>query len=110
MDHHHRSLTTTDPGDIFATTAALQRDSIRCSFIGIGAEMHLLRRIAKVCLQNHILNQNADERINQDTKGTYYVAKDESHFKELLSAFTVPCPNLSSSMTRFASLVEVPRS
>ncbi len=38
----------------------------------------------------------------------YVVAKDESHFKMLLSAFTVPCPNLSSSMTRFASLVEVP--
>ncbi len=42
------SLTTTDPGDIFGTLAALKRDSIRVSFVGIGAEMHLLRRISKV--------------------------------------------------------------
>ena len=42
------SLTTTDPGDIFATIASLKRENIRCSFIGIGAEMHLLHRIAQV--------------------------------------------------------------
>ncbi|OQR86445.1 General transcription factor IIH subunit [Achlya hypogyna] len=83
------SLTTTDPGDIFATVTGLQKDSIRCSFVGIGAEMHLLRRIAK------------------DTQGTYSVAMDPGHFKDLMAAFTVPSPSLASSVTRFATLVEM---
>ncbi|GMF28344.1 unnamed protein product [Phytophthora fragariaefolia] len=40
------NLVTADPGDIFQTLASLKRENIRVSFIGIGAEMHLLRRIA----------------------------------------------------------------
>ncbi|ETV75839.1 hypothetical protein H257_09819 [Aphanomyces astaci] len=83
------SLTTTDPGDIFGTLAALKRDSVRCSFVGIGAEMHLLKRIAK------------------ETHGTYSVALDAPHFRDLLSAFTTPCPSLASSVAKFATLVEM---
>ncbi|KDO25300.1 hypothetical protein SPRG_09130 [Saprolegnia parasitica CBS 223.65] len=83
------SLTTTDPGDIFATITALQKDSIRCSFVSIGAEMHLLRRIAK------------------DTQGTYSVAMDPNHFKDLISAFTIPSPSLATAATKFATLVEM---
>ncbi|OQS07116.1 TFIIH subunit [Thraustotheca clavata] len=83
------SLSSRDPGDIYATMASLQKDSIRCSFVGIGAEMHLLRRIAK------------------ETHGTYAVAMDPTHFKDLLSTFTIPSPSLASSATKFATLVEM---
>lgn len=83
------NLVTADPGDIFATMAALKRENIRVSFLGIGAEMHLLRRIA------------------DETQGTYGVAMDANHLKHLMTTFTFPCPTVASAASRFATLVEM---
>ncbi|KAG6592707.1 General transcription factor IIH subunit 2 [Phytophthora cinnamomi] len=83
------NLVTADPGDIFQTLAALKRENIRVSFIGIGAEMHLLRRIA------------------DGTDGTYHVAVDAEHMKRLMTAFTFPSPTVATAASRFATLVEM---
>ncbi|KAI9905844.1 hypothetical protein PsorP6_013536 [Peronosclerospora sorghi] len=83
------NLVTADPGDIFQTLASLQREHVRVSFIGIGAEMHLLRRIAN------------------GTHGTYHVAVDVDHMKRLLTAFTFPSPTVATAASRFATLVEM---
>ncbi|GMF10842.1 unnamed protein product [Phytophthora lilii] len=83
------NLVTADPGDIFQTLASLKRENIRVSFIGIGAEMHLLRRIA------------------DGTDGTYHVAVDAEHMKRLMTAFTFPSPTVATAASRFATLVEM---
>lgn len=83
------NLVTADPGDIFTTIATLKRENIRVSFIGIGAEMHLLRKIA------------------DETQGTYHVAMDATHLKHLMTSFTFPCPTIASAASRFATLVEM---
>lgn len=83
------SLVTADPSDIFATIASLKRENIRVSFVGIGAEMHLLRKIA------------------DETQGTYHVAMDATHLQHLLTAFTFPSPTVASAASRFATLVEM---
>ncbi|DBA04121.1 TPA: hypothetical protein N0F65_004229 [Lagenidium giganteum] len=83
------NLVTADPGDIFTTIATLKREGIRVSFVGIGAEMHLLRKIA------------------DETQGTYHVAMDDSHLKHLMTAFTFPSPTIASAQSRFATLVEM---
>ncbi|RLN50217.1 hypothetical protein BBJ28_00021416 [Nothophytophthora sp. Chile5] len=83
------NLVTADPGDIFQTLASLKRENIRVSFIGIGAEMHLLRRIA------------------DETAGSYNVAVDTNHLKLLMTDFTFPCPTVATAASRFATLVEM---
>ncbi|RLN65467.1 hypothetical protein BBJ29_001144 [Phytophthora kernoviae] len=83
------NLVTADPGDIFQTLASLKRENIRVSFIGIGAEMHLLRRIA------------------DGTDGSYHVAVDADHMKHLMAAFTFPSPTVATAASRFATLVEM---
>lgn len=83
------NLVTADPGDIFQTLATLKRENIRVSFIGIGAEMHLLRKIA------------------DDTEGTYHVAMDAPHLKHLMTAFTFPSPTIATAASKFATLVEM---
>lgn len=83
------NLVTADPGDIYQTLMALKRENVRVSFIGIGAEMHLLRRIADA------------------TNGTYYVAMDADHMKRLMTAFTFPSPTVATAASRFATLVEM---
>lgn len=83
------SLVTADPGDIFQTLSALKRENIRVSFLGIGAEMRLLRKIS------------------DDTNGTYFVALDANHLKALMGRFTIPSPTVASNASRFATLVEM---
>ncbi|GLD96155.1 hypothetical protein PINS_up004833 [Pythium insidiosum] len=83
------NLVTADPGDVFQTIAALKRENIRVSFVGIGAEMHLLRKIA------------------DETHGTYRVAMDAAHLKQLLTEFTFPCPTVATAASKFATLVEM---
>ncbi|XP_072175115.1 general transcription factor IIH subunit 2-like isoform X2 [Diadema setosum] len=68
------SLTSCDPGNIHDTIQAMRDHSIRCSVIGLAAEVRVCRKLATV------------------THGTYGVILDESHFKELLIEHTVPPP------------------
>jgi len=63
------SLTTCDPGDILETIDHIEKNKIRCSIIGIGAEVFIFK---KLC---------------EKTKGKYNVSLNPNHFQELLSSF-----------------------
>jgi transcription initiation factor TFIIH subunit 2 len=69
------SLTTCDPGDIYSTLSECQKSKIRCSIIGLSAEVFICKKIA------------------QDLEGTYAVILDELHFSELLNKNAFPLPN-----------------
>ncbi|KAJ8966977.1 hypothetical protein NQ314_003200 [Rhamnusium bicolor] len=68
------SLTTCDPGDISTTIDNLKLEGVRCSVIGLAAEVHVCRQLA-----------------NQ-TGGVYNVILDDSHFKDLLLQQVDPPP------------------
>ncbi|KAK2167862.1 hypothetical protein LSH36_23g09001 [Paralvinella palmiformis] len=79
------SLTTCDPGDINETIKNLKASNIRCSVIGLAAEVRICK---KIC---------------QETRGRYCVILDESHFKELLTQQVSPPPataNTESSLIK----------
>ncbi|KAK3738646.1 hypothetical protein QZH41_010836 [Actinostola sp. cb2023] len=66
------SLTSCDPGDIGQTIQNVASQNIRCSIIGLAAEM-------KIC-----------KTICSQTQGTYRVILDERHYKELLMQQVIP--------------------
>ncbi|XP_073956673.1 general transcription factor IIH subunit 2 Ssl1 isoform X1 [Choristoneura fumiferana] len=68
------SLTTCDPGDINTNIQALKTDGIRCSVIGLAAEVRICK---KLC---------------QDTGGEYGVILDDVHYRSLLLECTAPPP------------------
>ena len=59
------SLTTCDPGDIFATIGECKRLRVRCSAIGLAAEVHICKRLCA------------------DLDGIYSVILDELHLHDL---------------------------
>ncbi|XP_044754233.1 general transcription factor IIH subunit 2 [Coccinella septempunctata] len=71
------SLTTCDPGDINTTISALKTEGVRCSVIGLAAEVHICKQLAK------------------ETGGTYNVILDDCHFKDLLYQQIDPPPAAS---------------
>jgi transcription initiation factor TFIIH subunit 2 len=73
------SLTTCDPGNIFETIDALRRDGVRVSIVGFGACVHVCRSIC------------------ERTLGSYAVALDAEHFRELLAAHTPPPPEYADN-------------
>lgn len=81
------SLSTCDPGDIHATIDLLVREKVRCSAVGLGAELHILRVLAK------------------KTGGTYGVAVNEDHFRECLSLHVIPPPTTTKQIS--ASLIRM---
>ena len=68
------SLSTCDPGDIYATAAALKRDKLRTSIFSLLAEVHIYRRIAA------------------DTGGEFGVPVSVAHLRELVLALVPPRP------------------
>lgn len=68
------SLTSCDPGNIHDTIQAMRDQSVRCSVIGLAADVRVCRKLATA------------------THGTYDVILDETHFKELLIKHLVPPP------------------
>ncbi|KAK7089453.1 hypothetical protein V1264_024720 [Littorina saxatilis] len=79
------SLTTCDPGDIHSTIKILQENNVRCSVIGLSAEVRVCK---KLC---------------QATNGQYNVVLDETHFKDLLNQHVTPPPataNTESSLIK----------
>ncbi|XP_057670345.1 general transcription factor IIH subunit 2 [Diorhabda carinulata] len=68
------SLTTCDPGDITKTIDILKQEGVRCSVIGLAAEVHVCRLLA------------------DQTNGTYNVILDDIHFKDLLMQQVDPPP------------------
>uniref|UniRef100_H2YF40 General transcription factor IIH subunit n=1 Tax=Ciona savignyi TaxID=51511 RepID=H2YF40_CIOSA len=71
------SLTTCDPGCIQDTISELSKQSIRCSVIGLSAEVHICKHLAK------------------STKGSYGVIIDEGHFATLLNEHVPPPVEIS---------------
>lgn len=69
------AITSSDPGDIKATVEQVKRERIACSVVGAAAEVYLFKTLAK------------------DTGGTYYVAKDETHFQQLVMTHATPPPS-----------------
>ncbi|KAJ1653904.1 hypothetical protein IWQ61_006072, partial [Dispira simplex] len=70
------SLTTCDPGNIRLTLEAAKAKHVQCSMVHLGAEVKLFRDLC------------------DQTKGTFGVAMNEAHFKDLLFE-TVPPPPLA---------------
>ncbi|OMP09731.1 von Willebrand factor, type A [Corchorus olitorius] len=73
----YSALTTCDPGDIMETIQKCKKSKIRCSVIGLAAEMFICKHLC------------------QETGGTYSVALDESHFKELILEHAPPPPAIA---------------
>ncbi|KAK3238929.1 General transcription factor IIH subunit 2 [Cymbomonas tetramitiformis] len=80
-------LSTCDPGDIFTTIEACSKGKVRCSVVGVAAEMNVCRKLSV------------------STGGEYGVATSPPHLQELLMAHACPPPSLAEH-TR-ASLVNM---
>jgi len=80
------ALTTTDPGDIYKSARACKRLRVRCSTVGVAAEVYVCKAIAEL------------------TKGTYGVALDEHHLGQLLMEHIPPPPTTASNSEK-ASLI-----
>lgn len=81
------SLSTCDPGDIHSTIDSLVANKIRCSAVGLGAELHILRVLTK------------------KTKGTYVIAMNEEHFRDSLGFHVIPPPTTTKQVS--ASLIRM---
>ncbi|XP_031484665.1 general transcription factor IIH subunit 2 isoform X1 [Nymphaea colorata] len=73
----YSALSTCDPGDIMETIQNCKKTKIRCSVIGLSAEIYICKHLC------------------EETGGSYTVALDESHFKELLLEHAPPPPALA---------------
>ncbi|CAO4370368.1 unnamed protein product [Caenorhabditis nigoni] len=73
------ALSSIDPGNIFSTIETMKRMNIRCSAIGLSAEMFICKEMAKA------------------TKGEYSVALDPDHLHLLFSKHTLPPSSAKSS-------------
>ncbi|KAL0268262.1 UNVERIFIED_CONTAM: hypothetical protein PYX00_010276 [Menopon gallinae] len=68
------NLTTCDPGNINDTVKAMKADSIRCSVIGLAAEVHVCRTLTK------------------ETGGVYSIVLDDVHYRDQLCQHIDPPP------------------
>ncbi|KAG9550754.1 transcription initiation factor TFIIH subunit H2, variant, partial [Aureobasidium melanogenum] len=83
------ALSSSDPGDIHQTINACVRDKLRVTVIGLAAQMHIC---ADLCA-----------RTNAGDTGSYNVALDEPHYRELLMAITTPPVMRQTSSTSTAT-------
>nr|XP_033340435.1 general transcription factor IIH subunit 2-like [Megalopta genalis]XP_033340436.1 general transcription factor IIH subunit 2-like [Megalopta genalis]XP_033340437.1 general transcription factor IIH subunit 2-like [Megalopta genalis] len=68
------ALTTCDPGDINETIQSMKTDCVRCSVIGLAAELFICKRMATA------------------TGGEHGVSLDDKHYKEQLNMHIDPPP------------------
>ncbi|KAL8138853.1 hypothetical protein V2J09_004854, partial [Rumex salicifolius] len=73
----YSALSTCDPGDIMDTIQKCKMSKVRCSVVGLAAEMFICKHIC------------------QETGGSYSVAMDESHLKDLLLEHAPPPPAIA---------------
>ncbi|KAJ4845156.1 General transcription factor IIH subunit 2 [Turnera subulata] len=73
----YSALSTCDPGDIMDTIKKCKQSKLRCSVIGLSAEIFICKHLC------------------QETGGSYFVALDEAHFKELLMEHAPPPPAIA---------------
>lgn len=72
------NLTFIDPGNVHDTIQSMKNNGIRCSVIGLSAEMYIYKTLCKL------------------TGGTYSIILDDSHFQQLLSQHVKPHTSSSS--------------
>ncbi|XP_043473028.1 general transcription factor IIH subunit 2 [Leptopilina heterotoma] len=68
------SLTTCDPGDISDTIRSMKAENVRCSVIGLAAELHICKRMVSM------------------TGGVHSVVLDDKHYLEQLNIHIDPPP------------------
>ncbi|XP_062016910.1 general transcription factor IIH subunit 2 [Rosa rugosa] len=73
----YSALSTCDPGDIMETIQKCKKSKIRCSVIGLSAEIFICKHLC------------------QETGGSYYIALDESHLKDLILEHAPPPPAIA---------------
>ncbi|XP_058082146.1 general transcription factor IIH subunit 2 [Magnolia sinica] len=73
----YSALSTCDPGDVMETIQNCKKAKIRCSVVGLSAEIYICKHLC------------------EETGGSYTVALDESHFKELLLEHAPPPPAIA---------------
>ncbi|XP_047113454.1 general transcription factor IIH subunit 2 [Schistocerca piceifrons] len=71
------SLTTCDPGDITVTIESLKKQGVRCSVVGLAAEVHVCRRLSR------------------ETGGEFGVVLDDCHYRDQLFMHVEPPPAAS---------------
>eukprot|EP00994_Dinema_validum_P008922 NODE_847_length_1302_cov_72.954509_g621_i0.p1 GENE.NODE_847_length_1302_cov_72.954509_g621_i0~~NODE_847_length_1302_cov_72.954509_g621_i0.p1 ORF type:complete len:428 (+),score=109.67 NODE_847_length_1302_cov_72.954509_g621_i0:62-1285(+) len=71
----YNSMQSCDPGHIFAAIEQCTEQRIRCSVVGVGGEIFMLRKLAS------------------DTRGTYWVALNEGHYHDLVLLHVTPPPS-----------------
>lgn len=85
----YSSLCTRDPGDVFETIEELARQNIRCSVVGLGAEVFALK---------HLCNS---------TGGAYAVGLDPQHFHDLVLAHAPPPTTLGEEEEKPTALIRM---
>ncbi|KAL6203075.1 hypothetical protein ACLB2K_026779 [Fragaria x ananassa] len=83
----YSALSTCDPGDIMETIQKCKKSKIRCSVIGLSAEIFICKHLC------------------QETGGSYYIALDESHLKDLILEHAPPPPAIAEFAT--ANLIKM---
>ncbi|KAK6936016.1 Ssl1-like [Dillenia turbinata] len=83
----YSALSTCDPGDIMETIQQCKKSKIRCSVVGLSAEIFICKHLC------------------QETGGLYSIALDESHLKELLLEHAPPPPAIAEFA--IASLIKM---
>mmetsp|Transcript_3961 Transcript_3961/g.5759 ORF Transcript_3961/g.5759 Transcript_3961/m.5759 type:complete len:417 (-) Transcript_3961:268-1518(-) len=73
------SLSTCDQGDIFETIDTMKKNNIRCSVVGMCAEVHV------------------SKYLTQKTQGKYGVSKNKQHLRTLIMEHVNPPPVLTES-------------
>lgn len=73
----YSALSTCDPGDIMESIQRCKKAKIRCSIVGLSAEIFICKHIC------------------QETGGSYSVALDEAHLKELVLEHAPPPPAIA---------------
>lgn len=68
------SLSTCDPGDVYASMDKLVSERIRASCVGLSAEIHIINQLTR------------------KSNGTYHTALNEIHFDELFLMHVAPHP------------------
>eukprot|EP00946_MAST-07B_sp_MAST-7B-sp1_P000186 g186.t1 len=83
------SLCTADTSNIHTVIAGLFENKVRCSVVGMGGELHVLRNLAT------------------ETGGTYHVAMDSAHLKDLIVGHKDPPPLEKGRSSTFAHPMRV---
>ena len=99
------SLTTCDPDNVFDTIDACVKDKIRVSVVALAAEMKVCRELCDKTGGRFPSSMRVDLYSNVWGTGTFGVAMNEGHFKDLL--FELVPPPAQRKTTNSASATEL---